>query len=169
MAAIYLLRHAEAAPHKDPRYRHDADRPLTEEGAAKMRKAAHGMKKIGLQFDRIVTSPFVRARETAEIVAEVLKETDRLSLDEALASGARWDKVKKALAAGPAKYADSVLLIGHEPDFSKMTADIIGASRTSITFKKGSLAAIAVDAIPPKEPGSLAFLMSIDHLAAMVE
>jgi len=167
MAAIYLLRHAEAVPHKDPRYSHDADRPLTEAGAAKMRKAASGMRKLGLHFDRIITSPFVRARETAAIVAEVLEHRDRLVIEEALASGARWEKVKKALASGPAKQADAVVLVGHEPDLSKMTADIIGAGRTSITFKKGSLASIAVEAIPPKEPGSLAFLMTIDQLASL--
>jgi len=167
MACIYLLRHAEAVPHKDPRYRNDADRPLTEHGAVRMRGAAEGMKRLGLNFDWILTSPFVRAVETARIVAEVLGETDRLLVEEALASGARWDKVKKAIAAGNATHAESILLAGHEPDLSKMAADLIQAGQASIVMKKGSLACVAVDEIPPKEPGSLTFLMSIDHLASI--
>jgi len=167
MPSIYLLRHAEAVPHKDPRYRHDADRPLTEEGTERMRRAAEGMKSLDLYFDRILTSPFVRARETAQIVAEVLGAKDRLLVEEALASGARWDKVKKALAAGPAKDTETVLLVGHEPDLSRMTGDLIEAPRAAIVFKKGTLARVAVDAIPPKEPGALAFLLSIDQMAAM--
>ena len=167
MAAIYLLRHAEAVPHRDPRYRNDADRPLTPEGAALMRKAASGMRKLGLRFDRILTSPFARARETAAIVAEVLEQQDRVTGEETLASGARWDKVKKALASGPAKHSASVLLVGHEPDLSKIAADLIDAGRTSIIFKKGTLASIAVETIPPKEPGSLAFLVTIDQLASI--
>src|SRR5262249_25663055 len=152
--------HAEAVPHRDPRFSHDSERPLTPEGAARMRSAAAGMRRLDLRFDRIVTSPFVRAHETASIVADALDQPDRLIVEPALASGARWDRVKKALAAGPAKHAESVLLVGHEPDLSKMAADIIDAGRGSIIFKKGSLASVAVDAIPPKEPGSLAFLMT---------
>jgi phosphohistidine phosphatase len=167
MASIYLLRHAEAVPHKDPRYRTDADRPLTESGAARMRGAAEGMKRLGLKFDWILTSPFVRAMETARIVAEVLDEPDRLRVEESLASGARWDRVKKAITAGDARRAESILLAGHEPDLSRMAADLIQAGRASLVMKKGSLACVAVDGIPPKEPGSLTFLMSIDHLATI--
>ncbi|HZE89398.1 MAG TPA: phosphohistidine phosphatase SixA [Verrucomicrobiae bacterium] len=166
MADLYLLRHAEAASHKDPRYRNDSERPLTEDGAARMRRAAAGMLKLRLSFDRILTSPLVRAKETAEIVAEILGERDRLAVEEAMAAGARWDKIRKVLAAGSAKYADSVLLVGHEPDLSNMAGQILDLGRGSVLFKKGTLARISVDAIPPREPGSLAFLMTIDHLAA---
>ncbi len=167
MATICLLRHAEAVPHKDPRYRSDADRPLTEHGAVRIRGAAEGMRRLGLQFDWILTSPYVRAMETARIVAEVLEAPDRLVVEEALASGARWDKVKKAILAGDARRAESILLTGHEPDLSRMAADLIQAGRATIVMKKGSLICIDVDGIPPKEPGSLAFLLSIDHLASI--
>ena len=69
---IYLLRHGIAIDRDDPSSPTDADRPLTAKGLKRMRKAARGLRRLNIPFDAIVTSPFTRARQTADIVAAAL-------------------------------------------------------------------------------------------------
>ena len=165
MAAIYLLRHAEAVSHKGARARHDPERPLSAEGRARMERAARGVGRLGLTFDAILTSPYVRARQTAEIVAAALESAEGPRIEDDLASGARWDEVRRLLAA--LQEPASVLLVGHEPDLSRMAAEIIGAPRGSLDFGKGTLACVVVDRIPPREPGVLFFLLRSGQLEAI--
>jgi phosphohistidine phosphatase len=164
-AKICFLRHAEAAGMKDGPFDSDAERPLTDRGRARMERAARGMARMGLSFDAILTSPYVRARQTAEIVAAVLGNPRSLAVEEALASGAHWTNVRGALASSSA--GPSVLLVGHEPDMSRMTADLLDAGRGALEFGKGSLAVVLVDAIPPSEPGILHSFLRLDQLEAM--
>src|SRR5438093_1192036 len=65
---LYLIRHA-IAEERGEKWPDDNKRPLTEEGIARMRKAAHGLARVGVTLDAVLTSPLVRARQTAEIVA----------------------------------------------------------------------------------------------------
>lgn len=69
---LYLIRHAIAVDEGDPEYAQDSLRPLTEKGRKKMRQIARGLRALGAEFDLIVSSPYVRARETAEILSDVL-------------------------------------------------------------------------------------------------
>src|SRR5689334_10005172 len=84
---IYLLRHAVAAPRDARKYPRDAVRPLTEDGRQKMRKAARGMRSLGLKFDRILTSPLTRAKQTARIVAREMKPAPSPAIYRLLAPG----------------------------------------------------------------------------------
>jgi len=68
---VYLMRHGIAQPKDDPKIGSDDERELTKKGAKKARKAAKGLRALKIPFDRIITSPLSRARETAEIVAKV--------------------------------------------------------------------------------------------------
>jgi len=164
-AMICLLRHAEAAGIKDGPFDSDADRPLTDRGRARMQRAARGMARMGLSFDAILTSPYVRARQTAKIVAAVLGNPRDPAVEEALASGAHWTKVRSVLASSSS--GPSVLLVGHEPDMSRMTADLLGAGRGSLAFGKGSLAVVHVDAVPPSAPGVLQCFLRLEQLEAL--
>lgn len=146
-------------------YEHDADRPLTDRGRARMERGARGMARLGLAFDTVLTSPYVRARQTAEIVAAILGNPRGLAVEEALASGAHWTNVRHALASSSA--GPSILLVGHEPDMSRMAADILGADRGALEFGKGSLAVIVVDAVPPSAPGVLHSFLRLDQLEAL--
>jgi len=67
---VYLMRHGVAQAKDDPKVRSDEERELTKKGARKTRKIAKGLRALNIPFDRIVTSPLSRARETAEIVCE---------------------------------------------------------------------------------------------------
>jgi broad specificity phosphatase PhoE len=74
---LYLMRHGIAADLGDAGVLKDEDRPLTLEGRAKMRQAAEGIGEFGLKLNLILTSPLLRARQTAEVVAEVLDASAR--------------------------------------------------------------------------------------------
>ena len=84
---LYLLRHALAVDRGTPGYEDDSRRPLTAGGRKQMKRGVKGMKALGLSFGWIFSSPFLRARETAEIVGKALKMEDRLKFSEHLAAG----------------------------------------------------------------------------------
>ncbi len=128
---LYFVRHGQAADRllwDQP----DALRPLTEDGISRMEKSARTMVKLGLGVDLILTSPLVRARQTADIVAEALgcpvEESDAvLDLDVDVLGELLLETLS----------ADSLMLVGHEPDFSQTVEGLIGGGRVAV--KKGSL------------------------------
>src|SRR4029434_10395463 len=75
---LYLMRHGIAVAADQPGIESDSGRPLTAKGTKRMRQAARGLRRLGVSFDTVLTSPFLRARQTAEIVAESLGLEDRL-------------------------------------------------------------------------------------------
>ena len=156
---ILLLRHAIAAP-RDPA--HDTDdrsRPLTREGERRMRRAARGMRRLGVTFDLILTSPLVRTAETARIVAAVCRPRAEMRLLKPLAPGGGVGGVLGALAGLPPQ--SEILLVGHEPDLSLLAAALILERRSElpIEFKKGALARIDTDGAPRPGNGRLVYLL----------
>src|ERR1044072_7970379 len=123
---LYLLRHAIALDRSKWKKK-DSDRPLTQEGIKKMRKAARGLKHLKVQFDWILTSPYRRAYDTAELVAEALKSRKKLKVLDALAWDGSREKWMRQLAADYVKN-DSVLLVGHEPYLTRLVSTLIGAN-----------------------------------------
>jgi phosphohistidine phosphatase len=123
---IWLLRHGEAADGSP-----DSERPLTEKGRRQARNAGIALKKLGVQLDACLTSPRVRARETAELACEGLGVT--VTVESAL-QGGPFDP--REVAAG----FDEVLLVGHDPDFSMAVHALTGAQ---VRMKKGGLAGVA--------------------------
>src|SRR5436190_23104410 len=110
---LYILRHAKAEE-RGARFRDDSKRPLTADGEKKMFAVAKGMARLELEFDFILSSPFVRAKRTAEIVAEVF-ESDKLRTSKNLASGADSQLLIEELNNNY-NLAENLLLVGHEPD-----------------------------------------------------
>jgi len=123
------------------------------------------MRSLGLACDRILTSPYLRARETAEIVARELGATHLLEEEPSLASGARIERVLKVLSR--CEGAGSILLVGHQPDLSEMTAALIGGDQSAIAYGTGSLACVDVSAIPPVDSGTLRWLLTLNQLVAL--
>jgi phosphohistidine phosphatase len=162
---IYLLRHGEAARASDANVSHDSERPLTPRGRERLERASRGIRSLGVTFDRILTSPYRRARETAEIVAAALGKPEALRTEEALASGARWDEVKRVLTRMEIRVA--LLLVGHEPDLSMMTSEMIGAKGGAVDFGKGTLACVEFETFPPGGPGVLQSLLRLDQLETL--
>jgi phosphohistidine phosphatase len=171
---LYLLRHGIAADLGEGGVTRDADRPLTDEGRAKMKQEAKGMKKLGLAFDLIFTSPLVRTRQTAEIVAEVLSLEDRIVITEALAPGrsfmhASYKHAEIFLEIG-AHECSRALLVGHQPDMSEYASILLHGQRgVNVEFKKGALCAIEVSSLPPRTPGALLWLLTPRQLKLIAE
>ena len=124
---IWLLRHGDAADGSP-----DAERPLTDKGREQSRAAGAALKAIGVELDACLTSPKVRAAETARLACEELGDTEP-QLEPKLAGGP-FDA--EALAAG---LGDEVLLVGHDPDFSAAVHSLTGAQ---VRMKKGGLAGV---------------------------
>jgi len=139
---IWLLRHAEAEDGSP-----DEARRLTKKGEEQARVAGRALEALGVKLDLCLTSPRVRAEQTARLACEPLGV--EISVDERL-SGGPFDP--EELAAG----LDDVLLVGHDPDFSMAVHDLTGAQ---VRMKKGGIAAV--------EKGELKVLLRPRELAAM--
>jgi phosphohistidine phosphatase len=124
---IWLLRHGDAAEGSP-----DAERPLTDKGREQSRAAGAALKALGIEIDACMTSPKVRAADTARLACEQLGGVEP-QLEPKL-SGGPFDA--EALAAG---LGDDVLLVGHDPDFSTAVHDLTGAQ---VRMKKGGLAGV---------------------------
>jgi phosphohistidine phosphatase len=134
---VYFLRHGQAVGRAEWKG-NDSARPLTEAGVEALRREAEAIKRLGLGLEVIVTSPYLRAAQTAEIVAEHLDMRGRLMRDKRLAPGFGVRKLGEIL--GENEMAGAVMLVGHEPDLSETVAELVGGGR--MTFKKGALARV---------------------------
>jgi phosphohistidine phosphatase len=131
---LWLLRHGDAEPHG---VRPDAERRLTERGEAQSRAAGAALAALGVSFDAVLTSPRVRARDTARLAADPLGVEP---IDHEPLSGGFDREDALALIAGYDAEA-KLLLVGHEPDLSQLVHDFTGGR---VDMKKGGLAAVRV-------------------------
>jgi len=161
---LFLVRHAIAAERGD-KWPNDAERPLTHEGAARMRSIVKGVAELGVTLDVVLTSPLVRAAATAEILVRGLEPHPKLVTTEALAPGGSPSGLAEELAAH-AK-ARAVALVGHEPGLGELAAWLIGA-RQPLTFKKGGVCRIDLPDWPaaPRQ-GTLIWLATPKMLRAL--
>jgi phosphohistidine phosphatase len=149
---LFLLRHADAG---DPMAwaGDDAERPLSAKGKRQARRLASLLAEIGWKPDVILTSPKVRAAETARIVGQAVdvKPAD----EQILASSFDLSDVATVLADHPD--ARRVVLVGHDPDFSSLASTLTGAA---IELRKGAIARIDLqDSSPAAGQGALRWLI----------
>jgi phosphohistidine phosphatase len=153
---VYLIRHGVAAE-RGPEYPDDSKRPLTAQGMSRLRKEARALDALGVTFDQIVSSPLVRTRQTADIIADALKGKPSVVTSDALAPAGTVSAVIQDLAKYGRK--GSVALVGHEPNLGELAARLIGARR-ALEFKKGGLCRIDFETLPPKGTGSLRWFVA---------
>lgn len=154
---LYLIRHAiaeEESPSGE-----DSQRVLTEKGAKKMRQIARGLKTLGVEFDVILTSPYLRAEQTANILADVFKMKKKVHLSENLVPMGDPDLL---LAEINEKYpVNSLAMVGHEPYLSTfvslLTAD---GSPVEMTFKKGGVCHLSTDDLHHTRNATLEWLLT---------
>ncbi len=149
---LYFLRHGEATTSGD-----DWSRTLTGEGANRIRAEAAVLKALDVRPDAIFTSPLPRAVQTAEIVAEVLVPEVAVVQREELAPGASLGDLQHVLEGRAAD--ESVLLVGHEPDFSSIVGALISSASARIELKKGGLALVETDLPVAQGSGKLRWLV----------
>jgi phosphohistidine phosphatase len=161
---LYILRHglAEAAP--NPPSSGDSRRRLTKEGANKMRRAAKGMKALELSFDLILSSPYLRARETAEIVADAMAAVKNVEFSNALTPDSDPRVLIEDLTRKH-RAKKQVLVVGHEPYLSRLISLLIsGDTRVTIDFKKGALCKLSALNLGYGQCAALEWLMTSKQL-----
>jgi len=152
---LYLLRHGAAVERGTKGYEADADRPLAAKGRKQIRYAVAALKNMGISFDLILTSPFVRARETATLLAQSLKLSRCLELADELKPETSREKVIQRLT-GLKSIPKQALLVGHEPDLGELASWLLtGTVSERFPLKKGGM--IRLD-IPRLKAGQCAVL-----------
>ncbi len=153
---IYILRHAIAEERRPGR--RDQDRALTDEGRKKLGPVLDRARAAGAAPSLILTSPYVRAVQTAELAAEALGYRGTLVRCNALVPGsppeAAWLEIREH---GNEK---AILLAGHEPLLSEIAGHLLGAPRLAMDLKKGALLRLDVDSSAREPRGTLQWLLT---------
>ena len=148
MTEIYVVRHGIAVAREENAP--DEFRPLTEKGRRRFRKTARAFARLGRKLDAILTSPLVRAVQTAEILAGEIKHGEVAVLEQ-LDPKFGVGSLLEALAAR-ADGAKAVAVVGHEPQLSALVAALAGVPAEELDLKKGGI--VRLDIGDLSQPGS---------------
>jgi len=161
---LYLIRHADAAPLGEGGITADEDRPLTDKGREQLKALASGLKRFGVILDTIMTSPLVRAKQTAEGVLENWGSPapSLHMVDELAPQGNRRKLAKELRRHGEG----SIALVGHEPDLSQFAGWLIGSRKSRLELAKGGVAHVHFDNGVGKAEGVLKWLALPEWLNA---
>lgn len=155
---LYIVRHAIAVESGTPGYEDDSQRPLTDAGRKKMKKIATGLRQLEVELDAILSSPFVRARDTAKILASEFKSKDRLFFSENLIPESNFETLVQEIRE---KYdVDNLALVGHEPMLSSLVGWLTtGNTGMNLTMKKGGIAYLVTDTLFEDHRATLMWLL----------
>ena len=141
---LLVIRHAIAMEREDfaKSGRPDSDRPLTDTGRRRMRKNARGLQRIAPLPDLIASSPWLRAADTARVIAETLGVEQMETIDQMTP-----DHHPRDLAVWLNERGDSstVAVVGHEPHLGELVTWLLGGSGSSVEFKKGGVSLLRID------------------------
>ena len=158
---IYIIRHAIATAREGKKYRND-DRPLTKEGIGKMKQAAQGIRRIVREVDVIISSPLIRASDTARIVAKALKHKHKIVVCRELLPDASTDAVLQYLTKF--KETARVMIVGHEPLLGSIASALLGSTTSIVELKKGAFCGISIAKLPASTAGTLLWHLSPKQL-----
>ena len=152
---LYLIRHAIAE--EETSSGEDSQRGLTDKGAKKMRLIAKGLRTLGVEFDLIVSSPYLRAVQTSEILSDVFKKKKFVLSDNLTPMG----DIDLLIAEINEKYSvNSLAIVGHEPYLSTLVSLLTaGGSPVEMTFKKGGVCYLAAEDLHHARKATLEWLM----------
>ena len=156
---IYLIRHSNAVDPGTPGYEDDSLRPLTEKGRDKMKDIAFALKELDVRPDLIVSSPYIRAQQTAEILAKVLKYKQELAFSDALVPMGNADNIIGEINE---KYSvDELVLVGHEPCLSVLIGTLTaGNPELAINLKNGGVCCLSSDDLHTERKAVLEWLLT---------
>ncbi len=162
---IYILRHGIAVDRGSPDYAQDSDRPLTPKGERELLKIAEAMEALELRFDVILSSPYVRARQTAEIVADIFDVRSKLEFSDNLTPSGSPKKLVNEIND---KAPKSILLVGHEPYLSQFVSLLVaGDSGLALTLKKGGLCKLSSESLTAGRCATLDWLLTPKQMGLM--
>jgi phosphohistidine phosphatase len=156
---LYIIRHAIAVDEGASEYEDDSQRPLTDKGRKKMRQIAKGLRTLGVDFDLILSSPYVRAKETAEILADVFKMKKNIEFSENLIPMGDPDLL---IAEMNEKYnVNSIALVGHEPHLTALISLLVSENAgVDMTLKKGGVCNLSADDLHHSRKATLEWLLT---------
>ena len=164
---LFILRHGIAVEPGMPGYENDAERPLIPKGRRQLHKITTAMRALDLRFDVILSSPLVRARQTAEIVAVDLKAKQRLAIADELKPNGDANKLAKKINALKPQ-PENILLVGHEPGLSQLISLFVtGGENGGFILKKGGLAKLEVEKLRAGQCAALAWLLTPAQMKLM--
>jgi len=145
---LYIVRHGIAVDREDPKCPADPDRFLTDEGIAKTQQVARGVAEISSVPDLILSSPYLRAYQTAELFAEALEyPKEKIRKSELLLPGAEPLQLLRELGKG--KDLSTVFVFGHAPHLDDLLATAIGAKQHVSSLKKAGAALVELRRLVP--------------------
>jgi phosphohistidine phosphatase len=164
---LFILRHGIAAEPDAPGIKTDAERPLIPKGEQRLRAAVAAMEKMELSFDAIISSPYLRAKQTAEIVAKHFKLQKKLAFsDDLIPGGNPQALIRQINDLKPAP--KNILLVGHEPYLSRLIALLAaGNPAATIEMKKGGLCKLEVEELECGHCATLAWLLTPRQMELM--
>jgi phosphohistidine phosphatase len=156
---LYIIRHAIAE--KAGTYEDDSLRPLTEAGRKKFRKIAKGLKELEVQIDLILTSPYLRATQTAEALRKTFDlPRDRLIRTDHLSPTGYADKLVEEIKSTHAG-VENIAVVGHEPHLSGLVSMLVaGDPDVSLNLKKGGVCCLSIDQLEYTRCANLNWLLS---------
>jgi phosphohistidine phosphatase len=154
-AELYLVRHAIAAERGED-WPDDDKRPLTERGISRFKEVVQGLAAIDVAVDEIFTSPLVRAKQTADLLASGLSGKATVKILDALAPGHSPASVLAQLSRTAKRRR--IMLVGHEPDLGELAAHLVGSGR-ALPFKKGGVCRLEVESLTSRRPAALSWFM----------
>jgi len=145
---LFIVRHGIAIDREDPKCPPDPERYLTEEGVKKTRGVARGIVVLGITADLFLSSPYVRAVQTAEIFAEALEyPKQRIRRSDLLLPGAEPSLFFRELARD--KKSSSVFCFGHAPHLDDLIATSLGSKHHLTSLKKAGAALVELRRLSP--------------------
>ena len=164
-AELYLVRHAIAAARGED-WPDDDKRPLTARGVARFQDEVAALKKLNVAVDEIFTSPLIRAKQTAELLAAGLPGKPSIKILESLSPGHAPASVLAQLSRAARRRR--IAIIGHEPGLGELAAHLIGAGR-ALPFKKGGICRIDVESLTSRRAGALTWFVQPKLLRALAK
>jgi phosphohistidine phosphatase len=153
---LYIVRHAIAAERGDE-WPDDDKRPLTEKGIVRFKDGVVGLKWLDVALDEIFTSPLVRAKQTADLLAAGVAGKPAVKILGALAPGQGPDEVMTQLVRVAKRRR--IALVGHEPGLGELAAHLLGARRP-LAFRKGGVGRIDLQSLTEERAGSLVWFLT---------
>jgi phosphohistidine phosphatase len=164
---LFFLRHGPACA-RSRKWSPDATRPLTRDGEKKIFEVAHGMQTLDLSFDLILTSPYIRAFRTAEILAEVFKSEKVLETKHLIAEAEPEAVIDEINEKFPV--LKQIVLVGHEPFMTRLICVLLaGKEALSIELRKGGCCKLSVNNLRFGACASLEWLMTPRQLAKLAK
>jgi phosphohistidine phosphatase len=150
---LYLVRHAIAEPRDHARWPDDAHRPLSPEGAELFRLAARGLQRMGIEVEAVLSSPYARAWQTAEILVDEAGWPAPISTPELEPTGTP----SAALEIAATRSESLLAVVGHEPDLSELASHALTGDphAVAIQFKKGGVVCLRFRGTPAAARGEL--------------